>query len=279
MRHLLKVDRLSRSLLDFARIIETFDSHQFSFVSVSQQCNTSTSIGRLVLNVLLSFGQFEREMISERIRDKVAASRRRGKWSDGMPLLGYTVEHTKLVVDEIEAARVRQILELYLEYQSLLPTIREIKRRGWTTKRWVTMKGDQPGGRSFTRYALYKLLTNITYIGRIKYKDEIHSGEHFGIVPVELFNRVQTRLTKNRKAGGTAVRNKHHALLKDLLQCKTCGRPMTHSYSSKGNKRNRHYVCGTTMQGGMSIALCARRRKQRAICKHSKTLNLLTRAK
>jgi site-specific DNA recombinase len=149
-----KVDRLSRSLLDFTRIIETFDSHDVSFVSVTQQFNTSTSMGRLVLNVLLSFAQFEREMISERIRDKVAASRRRGKWSGGMPLLGYTVEHTKLVVDEIEAARVRQIFELYLEYQSLLPTIREINRRGWTTKRWVTKKGDQRGGRSFTRNAL-----------------------------------------------------------------------------------------------------------------------------
>lgn len=115
-----KVDRLSRSLMDFARIIEIFDSQQVSFVSVTQQFNTSTSMGRLVLNVLLSFAQFEREMISERVRDKVAASRRRGKWSGGMPLLGYTVESTKLVVDEIEAASVRQIFELYLEHQSLL---------------------------------------------------------------------------------------------------------------------------------------------------------------
>ncbi|TWT81376.1 DNA-invertase hin [Planctomycetes bacterium CA13] len=145
-----KVDRLSRSLLDFARIIETFDSHQVSFVSITQQLNTSTSMGRLVLNVLLSFAQFEREMISERIRDTVAASRRRGKWSGGMPLLGYTVEHKRIIVDEIEATRVRQIFELYLEYQSLLPTIREINRRGWATKRWVTKKGDHRGGREFT---------------------------------------------------------------------------------------------------------------------------------
>ncbi len=161
-----KVDRLSRSLMDFARIIEIFDSQQVSFVSVTQQFNTSTSMGRLVLNVLLSFAQFEREMISERVRDKVAASRRRGKWSGGMPLLGYTVESTKLVVDEIEAASVRQIFELYLEHQSLLPTVRELNRRGWTTKRWVTKKGDRRGGRVFTRNALYKLLTNVTYIGK-----------------------------------------------------------------------------------------------------------------
>lgn len=247
-----KVDRLSRSLLDFTRIIETFDSHQVSFVSVTQQFNTSTSMGRLVLNVLLSFAQFEREMISERIRDKVAASRRRGKWSGGMPLLGYTVEHKRLIVDEIEATRVRQIFELYLEYQSLLPTIREINRRGWTTKRWITKKGDHRGGREFTRNALYKLLTNNTYIGKIKYKDEVHEGEHVGIVPVELFNRVQNRLTNNGKAGGKTVRNRHNALLKGLLQCKACGRPMTHSYSSKGNKRYRYYVCGTAMQKGWS---------------------------
>ena len=122
-----KVDRLSRSLLDFTKIVETFDQHGVSFVSVTQQFNTSTSMGRLVLNVLLSFAQFEREMISERIRDKVAASRRRGKWSGGMPLLGYTVENTKLVVDEVEADRVRQIFSLYVEHRSLLPVVKELK--------------------------------------------------------------------------------------------------------------------------------------------------------
>ncbi len=196
-----KVDRLSRSLMDFARIIEIFDSQQISFVSVTQQFNTATSMGRLVLNVLLSFAQFEREMISERVRDKVAASRRRGKWSGGMPLLGYTVENTKLVVDEIEAATVRHIFELYLEHQSLLPTVRELNRRGWTTKWWVTKKDDRRGGRAFTRNALYKLLTNVTYIGKIKYKEETHEGEHAAIVPVELFNRVQDNLKRNGQSG------------------------------------------------------------------------------
>ena len=122
-----KVDRLSRSLLDFTKIVETFDQHGVSFVSVTQQFNTSTSMGRLVLNVLLSFAQFEREMISERIRDKIAASRRKGKWSGGMPLLGYTVENTKLIVDEAEADRVRQIFELYLEHRSLLPVVKELE--------------------------------------------------------------------------------------------------------------------------------------------------------
>ena len=243
-----KVDRLSRSLLDFTKIVETFDQHGVSFVSVTQQFNTSTSMGRLVLNVLLSFAQFEREMISERIRDKVAASRRRGKWSGGMPLLGYTVENTKLVVDEIEADRVRQIFSLYLEHRSLLPVVKELKRRGWTTKQWVTKKGDHRGGREFTKNAVYKLLTNVTYIGKIRYKDETHEGEHEAIVPTDLFQRVQTQLKANGQSGGTGVRNKHNALLKGLIWCKACGRPMTHSYSCKGNKRYRYYVCGTAMQ-------------------------------
>ncbi|TWU50588.1 DNA-invertase hin [Rubripirellula tenax] len=247
-----KVDRLSRSLLDFTKIVETFDQHGVSFVSVTQQFNTSTSMGRLVLNVLLSFAQFEREMISERIRDKVAASRRRGKWSGGMPLLGYTVKNTKLLVDETEADRVRQIFNLYIEYRSLLPVVKELRQRGWTTKQWITKKGDHRGGRTFTKNAVYKLLTNVTYIGKIRYKDETHEGEHDGIVPTDLFQRVQTQLKANGNSGGTGVRNKHNALLKGLIWCKACGRPMTHSYSCKGNKRYRYYVCGTAMQKGWS---------------------------
>ena len=247
-----KVDRLSRSLLDFTKIIEAFDQHGVSFVSVTQQFNTSTSMGRLVLNVLLSFAQFEREMISERIRDKVAASRRRGKWSGGMPLLGYTVENTKLVVDEIEADRVRQIFELYLQHRSLLPVVKELKQRGWTTKQWITKKGDHRGGREFTKNAVYKLLSNVTYIGEIRYKDETHDGEHESIVPLDLFGRVQTQLKANGQSGGTGVRNKHNALLKGLIWCQSCGRPMTHCCSCKGNKRYRYYVCGTAMQKGWS---------------------------
>jgi site-specific DNA recombinase len=247
-----KVDRLSRSLLDFTKIIETFDSHGVSFVSVTQQFNTSTSMGRLVLNVLLSFAQFEREMISERIRDKVAASRRRGKWSGGMPLLGYTVENMKLIVDEVEADRVRQIYALYVEHRSLLPVAKELKQRGWTSKQWVTKKGDHRGGRDFTKNAIYKLLTNVTYIGKIRYKDETHEGEHDAIVPLDLFRRVQNQLKANGQSGGTGVRNKHNALLKGLIWCRSCGRPMTHSYSCKGNKRYRYYVCGTAMQKGWS---------------------------
>src|SRR5688500_17794016 len=127
-------------------MMETFDKHNISFVSVTQLINTATSMGRLVLNMLLSFAQFEREMISERTRDKIAAARRKGKWSGGMPLLGYDVVDTKLVVLPSEAERVRQIFELYLDRQSLLATVEELNRRGWTTKTWTTKKGIHRGG-------------------------------------------------------------------------------------------------------------------------------------
>jgi site-specific DNA recombinase len=245
-----KVDRLSRSLLDFAKMMEVFDQHEVSFVSVTQQFNTASSMGRLVLNVLLSFAQFEREMISERIRDKIAATRRKGKWSGGMPLLGYTVENTKLVVDETEAAQVRQIFELYLEYQALLPTVKELNRRGWTTKRWVTKKGTTKGGRSFTKNSLYALLTNVTYLGQIKYKDEVHAGEHTAIITQVQFDRVQKVLLRNGHSGGRAVRNKHGALLKGLLRCGSCQCAMSHTYTCKGTRRYRYYLCGHAQRNG-----------------------------
>src|SRR5688572_9184801 len=142
-----KVDRLSRSLMDFARVMQTFDRHQVSFVSVTQQFNTTHSMGRLTLNILLSFAQFEREIISERTRDKIAAARRKGKFSGGMPLLGYDVASgpggAKLVVNEEEAEQVRAIFDLYIEHGALIPVVRELARRGWANKRWVTRKGTE----------------------------------------------------------------------------------------------------------------------------------------
>jgi site-specific DNA recombinase len=174
-----KVDRLSRSLLDFAKMMETFERHRVAFVSVTQQFNTNTSMGRLMLNVLLSFAQFEREVIGERTRDKIAAARRKGKWSGGMPLLGYDVDPRthKLIVNEAEAQQVRAIFELYLEKQSLLSAAEELARRGWVTKRWTTHKGHLRGGQPFGKGRLHKLLTNVVYLGKIRYKSEIHQGE------------------------------------------------------------------------------------------------------
>ena len=204
-----KVDRLSRSLLDFARLMETFEAHKVSFVSVTQQFNSATSMGRLVLNVLLSFAQFEREIISERTRDKIAATRRRGKWSGGPPLLGYDIDDrgTRLVVNADEAAQVRAIFALYLELESLLPVVQELQRRGWTNKRWRTRAGHQSGGGPITKTALYRLLSNVVYAGRIRYKDEVHAGEHPAIIDAESFGRVQALLRRNGRTGGAQVRN------------------------------------------------------------------------
>jgi len=248
-----KVDRLSRSLLDFAKMVETFDRHHVSFVSVTQLINTSTSMGRLMLNVLLSFAQFEREIISERTRDKIAAARRKGKWSGGMPILGYNVDPrgSKLIINEDEAARVRTIFELYLEHQSMIATIKELDARGWVNKRWTTRKGHERGGKPFTKTSLYKLLTSVTYVGRIKYKNEVHEGEHAGIVDVELWQRVQLVLGRNGRTGGAAVRNRFGALLKGILRCTPCGCAMSPTHSTRnGNKRYRYYVCTRAQKRG-----------------------------
>src|SRR5262249_54889232 len=162
-----KVDRLSRSLGDFAKMMETFEQHQVAFVSVTQQFNTATSMGRLVLHILLSFAQFEREIIAERTRDKIAAARRKGKWAGGMPLLGYDVQPrgSKLVVNATEAQRVRAIFRLYREHQGLVPVLAELQRRGWRNKRWRTRQGSWRGGKPFTRNSLRQLLSNVTYRG------------------------------------------------------------------------------------------------------------------
>lgn len=246
-----KVDRLSRSLLDFSRIIETFDRNKVSFVSVTQAFNTASSMGRLVLNVLLSFAQFEREMISERTRDKIAAARRKGKWSGGMPVLGFNVEQTKLVVDEAEARRVREIFEMYLDHQSLLEVSKELNNRCWRTKRWTTKKGIERGGRPFDKNSLYGLLTNVIYLGKVRYKKEVHEGEHAAIVDPAVFAKVQTILQRNSRTGGKAVRNKYNALLRGLIHCGSCKCAMSHSYSKKKrNRLYRYYVCQKAQKRG-----------------------------
>lgn len=248
-----KVDRLSRSLMDFTRIMEMFDKHNVSFVSVTQQFNTTSSMGRLTLNILLSFAQFEREIISERTRDKMAAARRRGKYVGGAPILGYDVDRKKghLIINQPEAKRVRKIFELYLNRQSLLATITELDQRGWNAKRWITKKGVSKGGNPFSKSRLHYLLRNVTYIGKVKYKEEIHEGEHEGIIEPELFQSVQALLQKNRVAGAVASRNQGTALLKGLLHCQPCGCLMYHTYTSKNRrKRYSYYVCARAQKRG-----------------------------
>ncbi len=248
-----KVDRLSRSLMDFSRIMEQFDKAGVSFISVTQQFNTTCSMGRLTLNILLSFAQFEREIISERTRDKIAAARRKGKWSGGMPLLGYDIHPngSKLIVDPVEAKRVQEIFDLYLEHRSILTVADELAERAWVTKQWTTKKGTRRGGKPFDKTSLHRLLTNITYIGKLRYKDEIHEGEHDAIVDLEVWRQVQSSLNRNARSGGSDVRNQFGALLKGLLRCSVCDCAMIPSHSTKSNgRRYRYYVCGHAQKRG-----------------------------
>jgi site-specific DNA recombinase len=193
-----KVDRLTRSLADFAKIVEVLDKNSVSFVSVTQAFNTTTSMGRLTLNVLLSFAQFEREVTGERIRDKIAASRKKGLWMGGTPPLGYDVKDRKLVVNEADAEAVRTIFRIYAEKGCVSVSARELDRRGIRSKRWTSQKGVIRGGALFGRGALYMLLKNRIYIGMAVHKGTAYPGDHEAIVPKPLWDRVQTRLTDNR---------------------------------------------------------------------------------
>ncbi len=250
-----KVDRLSRSLLDFARLVETFERNNVSFVSVTQQFNTTNSMGRLTLNILLSFAQFEREIIAERTRDKMSAARRKGKWVGGHPVLGYDVAPGggRLVVNEEETAKVQVIYELYLERQSLIATVQELNRRGWTTKHWITKKGREHIGKPFNKNKLLDLLTNVIYLGKVNHKGTIYEGEHEAIVSEEIWRNAQNVLKRNGKNGGKLVRNKYGALLRGLLYCIPCQAAMTHTYTTKSkNRQYRYYVCSKAQKQGWS---------------------------
>jgi site-specific DNA recombinase len=248
-----KVDRFTRSLLDFAKMMETFERHKVAFVSVTQQINSATSMGRLMLNVLLSFAQFEREIIGERTRDKIAAARKKGKWAGGHPLLGYDIDPNgfKLVVNGNEAERVRAIFALYLEREGLVPVVQELQRRGWATKQWTTRKGQRRGGRPFTKTNLHQLLTNAAYTGKVRHKTAYYDGEHTAIISPDVWQRTQVLLQRHGRAGGAAARNQFGALLKGLLRCVPCGCAMTPATTTrKGNRRYRYYTCSSAQKRG-----------------------------
>ena len=247
-----KVDRLSRSLLDFARIMEILDKRGATFVSVTQQFNTTSSMGRLTLNVLLSFAQFEREMISERTKDKMSAARRKGKWIGGNPVLGYDVapQGGSLVVNQAEAHQVQEIFSLYLEFGSLTPVVEELDRRGWRMKSWTTREGRQAGGKPFPKNNLYNLLTNMIYIGKVNFGGQVYEGEHARIIDDEVWNKVQSTLNRNGRRGGRNVGNKYGALLKGLVRCGSCDTGMMHTYVKKKNQIYRYYVCVKAHQKG-----------------------------
>jgi len=235
-----KVDRLTRSLADFAKLVELFEAHGVSFVAVTQQFNTTTSMGRLTLNVLLSFAQFERELAGERIRDKFAASRRKGMWMGGTVPLGYDVKDRKLIINEDEADRVRLIFRQYLALGCVAKLRADLDRRGVRSKQRVLTSGRVFGGCSFGRGALYHLLRNRIYRGEVIHKGVAYPGEHMAIVDEELWNAVQARLTDNRTTRRKS-RVETGALLGGLIYDDR-GNIMSPTYSVRRGNRYRYYI-------------------------------------
>lgn len=237
-----KVDRLTRSLVDFAKIVEIFDLHGVSFVSVTQQFNTTTSMGRLTLNMLLSFAQFEREVTGERIRDKIAASKRKGLWMGGPVPLGYEPDGRTLVVNEQEAETVRTIFQLYLELGTVQKVKEEAKRLGLKTKVRERKSERMRGGRPFSRGRLYHLLKNPLYIGRIAHRGEHHEGRHPPIIDLEIWDAVQAQLASQAsRAGVQGERSTGTNPLRGKLFDET-GNRLTPNHTLKDNKRYRYYV-------------------------------------
>jgi DNA invertase Pin-like site-specific DNA recombinase len=252
-----KVDRLTRSLADFAKLVELFDQHQVSFVSVTQQFNTTTSMGRLTLNVLLSFAQFEREVTSERIRDKIAASKRKGLWVGGMAPLGYDTRDCKITVNETEAKTVRTIFQSYLRLGSLSLLLADLRKRGIVTKARTLKTGKTVGGIPFTRGSLGHLLRNRFYIGQVAFKGEILTGEQPAIVDRALFDAVQARLTEQVN-GHSAARMKSDALLMGRI-FDDRGNRMSPTHARKGGVRYRYYLSSPLLQGQPTKAGSVRR--------------------
>jgi site-specific DNA recombinase len=234
-----KIDRLSRSLMDFAKLVEVFERRNVTFVSVTQSFNMTTSMGRLTLNVLLSFAQFEREVIGERIRDKFAASRKKGMWMGGFVPLGYRVENRKLVIDEDEAATVRRIFERFLKVGSATLVARALNGEGVTTRR----------GKPIDKGFLYKLLNNRVYIGDAVHKGTAYPGEHEAIISLDLWSRVHGILRESPRVRARHTRTTEPALLKGLI-FGPAGGAMSPTYTRKGGRLYRYYVSQSVLKLG-----------------------------
>ncbi|MBF0143063.1 MAG: recombinase family protein [Magnetococcales bacterium] len=238
-----KIDRLSRSLMDFAKLVEIFDRHGVTFVSVTQSFNTTSSMGRLTLNVLLSFAQYEREITAERIRDKYAASRRKGIWMGGRAPLGYDARERRLVVNDQEAEQVRHVFRRFLEVGSATLLVRELAEHGIRSKSSTAADGALSPGRPLDKGTLYKILNNRTYLGEVVFQGEIYPGEHEAIIDKPLWDRVHSILAGNRHTRANATRAQTPAPLKGLIHCGHCGRAMRPSHTRKQGTLYRYYVC------------------------------------
>jgi site-specific DNA recombinase len=243
-----KIDRLSRSLTDFAKLVEVFERHNVTFVSVTQQFNTTTSMGRLTLNILLSFAQFEREVIGERIRDKFAASRKKGIWMGGWPPLGYEVENRRLVAGEREATIVRRIFDCFAKTGSALAVARELNAAGEVTKQRPSGNGGR-GGKPWTKGAVYKVLANRVYLGEAVHKGVAYPGEHAAIVDQRTWDKAHAVMAEPAHRRGAATRAQVPALLKGLIFGPN-GRPMSPSHTRRRGRTYRYYVTREAISEG-----------------------------
>ena len=245
-----KIDRLTRSLSDFSEIIKIFDEYKVSFVAVTQSFNTANSMGRLMLNVLLSFAQYERELTGERIRDKFDASCKKGMWMGGYIPIGYDLKDRRLIINEDEAKIIRILFKTFIETTSITDTFRELNDLGLKTKTWIASSGTPHKGGRFNKSNVRRILTNELYFGKINHKGKIYDGLHKAIIDEETWNKAQDIL-KNRqvKISIPSSRISQSPLLKGIMNCGICGNKMTPTYTSKQGKKYRYYICQAKFKG------------------------------
>jgi site-specific DNA recombinase len=244
-----KLDRLSRSLADFARLMEVFERYGVTFVSVTQQFNSTSSMGRFTLNILMSFAEFEREMIAERTSDKMQAARRRGLWTGGRPILGYDAIDKKLVPNEAEAEQVRAIFTEYLNQPGIIGLVRELNERGMRNKTWTNKRDEVVHGGEFNKGTLHAMLSNPIYIGMVRAGENVVNGVHESIIPEALWDAVQTKLASKRNNSCRPRKPRRGALLQGLVRC-NCGASITSHFSQKANRKYSYYVCSKQQNQG-----------------------------
>ena len=244
-----KIDRLSRSLTDFAKLVEVFDEYNVSFVSVTQHFNTKDSMGRLTLNILFSFAQFEREVIGERIRDKIAASKQKGMFMGGALPLGYGVNDRQLYIIPEEAELVQHIFKRYTQIKSVMQIVKELNNAGHRTKSYTSGTNRRWGGKEFNRQYVYRILHNPIYVGKISHKGKIHDGQHEGIISQKLWNKVHSTLkAENRHIKRT--KSIQEFFLKGLIRCGCCNSMLTPYRHTKRNRVYRYYTSTRAIHKG-----------------------------
>lgn len=247
-----KIDRLSRSLMDFATLAKIFEQNGASFTSVTEQFSTANAIGRLHLNMILSFAQFEREIAGERIRDKIAASKKKGMWMGGSPPMGYDSVDRKLVVNPAEAEIVQRIYKRYVELGSLVHVACELREAGVKNKTFVSKRGTERQGKHLTTSVIYNILRNPLYIGKISHKGELYEGQHEAIIPLELWEKAQKKEdTSPRSPAGRPLSSPHQSMLNGLVHCGCCKCVMTHYYSRNRYGRVYRYFVSSAVKRGM----------------------------